>query len=533
MDVTQTMLQPAGQMLPVPRMRHTLAAMIRRSRSVSRLLATVMFTDIVQSTELAAEIGDRAWKQLVSRHNAVIRRELKRYRGRELDTAGDGFFTLFESPGEAIACAASIIAALRPLGIVIRTGIHTGETEVMGSKVSGIAVHVAARVLSQAQPGQILVTGTVRDIASGSGIEFEDRGAHQLKGVPGTWHLYALAALPHPVEADATADDELTSPRREVRSALPWVLFGAAALAVGVGTALAATSERGEPELGPNTIVGVNPGDLEVNDAAPLGTQPIAVVAGFDALWVANFGDRTVQQLDPTTGESLRTIALSAGGNPTDLAVGGEFVWVASGIDGVISRVNPQTGAIRLIEVGVGVSGVAFGNGSIWATNGQTNELLRIDPETERVDRVRLEGDSQPLGVAVGEGSVWVAEHLAARIARVDPASMQVIATIPLRRGQPERIAIGLGNVWVTVPSADSVLRIDPRTDEATAVEAVGDGPMGLAVDESAVWVANAGDGSLARIDPETLAVDSSIELGFPAVAVAAVPGRVWVVLAE
>jgi DNA-binding beta-propeller fold protein YncE len=494
-----------------------------------------MFTDIVRSTELAAEMGDRAWKGLVSRHNVIVRRALKRHGGRELDTAGDGFFAIFEWPGQAIECAASIIASLAPLGLQIRSSVHTGETEVMGAKVGGITVHVAARVLGRAEAGQILVTSTVRDVAAGSGIEFEDRGIQELKGVPGEWHLYSVAALPKPVEADAATDDAAKPARNRWRTALPFVALGGIGLIIGMGAAAITFLRPGDAPatLAANTIAGIDRASLEVVEIAPVGTEPIAVVEGFGSLWVANFGDRTIQRVDPTTGESVRIIALSASGNPSDLVIGGESLWAASSIDGVVARINPRTGGIKRIEVGVGVGALAFGEGWVWATNGQTNEVLRIDPQTERVERRVLEGDGQPLGVAVGEGWVWVAEHLGGRVARLDPDTMELVAKIPLRRGQPDRIAIGLGYVWVTIGSDDAVTRIDPETDAVTAIEAVGNGPGGIAADDEAVWVANALDGTLVRIDPQQAAITSSVELGFAPQAVALGADRIWVTLTE
>jgi len=494
-----------------------------------------MFTDIVRSTELAAEMGDRAWKGLVSRHNLVVRRALKRHGGRELDTAGDGFFAIFEWPGQAIECAASIMASLAPLGVQIRSGIHTGETEVMGAKVGGMTVHVAARLLGSAKASEILVTSTVRDVTAGSGIVFEDRGIHELKGVPGEWHLYAVAALPKPVVTEAAIDADMRQASSRWRTVLPFVALGGLGIIIGLSAAAIVFLRPGDAPATPaaNTIAGIDRESFEVVEIAAVGMEPIAVVEGFDSVWVANFGDRTIQQIDPSTGESLRTIALSASANPSDLVVGGEYVWVASSIDGVVARIDPRTGGIREIEVGVGVGAVAFGDGWVWATNGQTNEVLRIDPQTERVERRTLEGDSQPVGVAVGEGAVWVAEHLAGRVARIDPDTFEVVATVPLRRGQPDRIAIGLGYVWVTVASDDLVTRIDPETDGAIAIEAVGDGPRGIAADDEAVWVANALDGTLVRIDAQLAAVDYAVELGFSPRGVALGPDRIWVTLAE
>ena len=159
-----------------------------------RVLATVLFTDIVGSTERAAELGDRAWRRLLDAHDTAVRRQLERFRGREVNTVGDGFVATFDGPGRAVQCACAIRDAVKALQIEVRAGLHTGEVEVRGDDVAGIAVHLAQRVSSLARPGEVLVSRTVTDLVVGSGVRFDDRGEHELKGIPGTWHLYAVVA---------------------------------------------------------------------------------------------------------------------------------------------------------------------------------------------------------------------------------------------------------------------------------------------------------------------------------------------------
>ncbi len=157
------------------------------------MLATVLFTDIAGSTAKALELGDRAWRELLERHHTIVRRELTRFRGREIDTAGDGFFAAFDGPARAIRCACAVVDGVRELGIDVRAGLHTGECEVADGKVAGIAVHTGARVAANAQGGEVVVSSTVRDLVAGSGIEFEDRGLQELKGIPGEWRLFSVA----------------------------------------------------------------------------------------------------------------------------------------------------------------------------------------------------------------------------------------------------------------------------------------------------------------------------------------------------
>jgi class 3 adenylate cyclase len=159
---------------------------------VDRILTTVMLTDIVGSTERAASLGDHRWRSLLDSHDRTVREQLRRFRGREINTTGDGFVTSFDGPARAIRCAQAIGEATSTLGVELRMGLHTGECEVRGDDIGGLAVHVAARVGALAFPGEILVSGMVKDLVAGSGIEFDDRGEHELKGVPGSWKLFAV-----------------------------------------------------------------------------------------------------------------------------------------------------------------------------------------------------------------------------------------------------------------------------------------------------------------------------------------------------
>jgi pimeloyl-ACP methyl ester carboxylesterase len=167
---------------------------VRHTAEPDRVLATVLFTDIVGATARAAELGDRAWRDLLERHNAVVRRELERGRGREVDTAGDGFLATFDGPARGVRCACAIADGVKALALDIRGGLHTGEVELVGDDVRGIAVHIGARTATLAGPGEVLVTSTVKDLVAGSGIEFDDRGVRPLKGVPGEWRLFRVTS---------------------------------------------------------------------------------------------------------------------------------------------------------------------------------------------------------------------------------------------------------------------------------------------------------------------------------------------------
>jgi pimeloyl-ACP methyl ester carboxylesterase len=165
---------------------------VRRRPDPQRWLSTVLFTDIVDSTVKAAALGDRQWHELLERHHARIRRELDRFGGKEIDTAGDGFFATFDGPARAVRCASAVVEAVAELGLEVRAGVHTGEVELVDGKVSGIAVHIGARVAHEAGPGEVLVSSTVKDLVVGSGLQFRERGRVELKGVPGEWQLFVV-----------------------------------------------------------------------------------------------------------------------------------------------------------------------------------------------------------------------------------------------------------------------------------------------------------------------------------------------------
>ena len=171
-----------------------IASAQREEQDVDRMLATVLFTDVVGSTDRACELGDHRWTELLERHNQTVRALIARYRGTEVSTAADGFLATFDGPARALKCAQRICAAVKPLGLEVRAGCHTGEFELQGADVGGIAVHIGARVGALAGPSEVLVSSAVKDLVAGAGLVFVDRGEHELKGVPEPWRLYAAEA---------------------------------------------------------------------------------------------------------------------------------------------------------------------------------------------------------------------------------------------------------------------------------------------------------------------------------------------------
>jgi class 3 adenylate cyclase len=231
--------------------------MLRRMPDRHRVLATVLFTDIVGSTERAAEVGDAAWRQLMARHHSAVRREVRRFGGREQDSAGDGFFLAFDRPMAALRCAAAILAAVASLGMEERAAVHTGEVERMQGKLGGIAVHTAARMLAVASPGEVVVTATTRELVAGSGLRFTDRGPHTLKGLPEPIHLFALEA-PESLVAAPTRPVGAAAP--DLGRLGPWAARVAAVAVLAVAIAAVATRGIGNPGGGNGPVLGAATG---------------------------------------------------------------------------------------------------------------------------------------------------------------------------------------------------------------------------------------------------------------------------------
>jgi YVTN family beta-propeller protein len=509
---------------------------MRRQPMPERVLATVLFTDIVGSTERAAAIGDRRWQELVARHHRIVRSELKRFRGREIDTAGDGFFAIFDRPANAIACALAIVASVAALGLQVRAGLHAGEVEPSGRKVGGIAVHTAARVVGQAQADEVLVTATVRELVAGSDFEFADRGMAALKGVPGEWHLFAVAQSAHP--ADASTGIEAPAANQTRLGVSP--LLGAAALvgvlALGAGAAVLLPRLLAEPAKpivpGVDSVARIPAGAEAFDLALDVGSQPKGLAAGGGAIWVLNFDDQTLSRIDPATRKVVATKAV--GGPPTGLTYGADAVWVTTGFttgqEGSVVRFNARSNQADhpLIAIGNGAQAIAFGLGALWVVNPIDGEVLKIDPSTNSIVK-RIQVGASPGAIGVGAGSVWVASTLDNQILRIDPTTYATGAPIQLRAA-PTAIAVTEDAVWVTSDTGDTVTRIDPESGTLIKDIGVGDGPNGVAVTNDAVWVAVGREGKVVRIDPKTdLVVATSTVEGSPDSLVVDDSGAVWV----
>jgi DNA-binding beta-propeller fold protein YncE len=460
----------------------------------------VLFTDIVGSTERADTIGDRAWRDLLRRHHAVVRRQLKRHRGREIDTAGDGFFATFAQPADAIACALDVANEVAALSLEVRAGIHVGEVEPMGDKVGGIAVHLAARILGVAEPGQILASGTVRELVSGSGFSFVDLGNRSLKGVTEEWHLYAVAR-PAAAEPPGAAEDA-TRPRRRWLSGRVVGAIGALALVVAVGEAAYLltrdASQAANAAQGPNAVREVM-ADGKLGRAFAVGRGPSAIVVTPEALWVANSDGGTVSRVDRTSGEG----AVIGSGAPMDLAITTGSLWVLDPFAGTVTVVT--TNDTRVADT-IDLHGrtIAATDDAVWLADDLHDQLHRIDPRTREVlDSIGLTAGSGPSALAVGPEGLWVVNGLARTISRLDPRSGRVVIGSLALSSAPTDIAVGPAGVWVLAVEADLLIEIDPATNRVARQVPVCDRAAALVVGEGVVWVACAGDRSVWRINAD------------------------------
>lgn len=512
-------------------MRHT--ASVRRNPDTDRVLATVMFTDIVGSTVLAASVGDRRWQDLLHRHHALVRAALKRHRGREIDNAGDGFFAIFDRPAQAITCATEIARSVRSLGLQVRAGLHTGEVELRGKTASGIAVHVGARVLGEAGPDEILVTATLKDLVAGSSIEFRDRGTASLKGVPGEWRLYAVVA---PAEGTESAPVEAAAAEgvragRDRRMAALIVVVGLVAV-VAVGAFLVLPELTRQPVVPTtDTIARLPAGAAAFDLAVDVGQRPTGLAFGEGAVFVINFADQTLSRVDVQSGRVDANPAV--GGTPTGIATGAGAVWVSAGFglareDGGVVRFNARTLQRETpVQIGNGAGALAFGEGALWVADRLRNLVVKIDPTTNAVAAEVPLGNA-PDAVVVGAGSVWVSSSLAGVLWKIDPVGLGVVP-ISLATS-PTALAVGDDTVWVSSEQTDMLTGISSATNSTTKTIPVGDGPRGLVASDGFVWVALGGAGEVVRVDPAREEVAQSLTLdGSPESVVVADDGSLWV----
>ena len=503
-------------------------------------LVTVMFTDIVNSTDIAGEMGDRRWRELIARHHRIVRSELRKFGGREIDTAGDGFFAAFDRPAEAVRCACSIVQAVRTLGIEVRAGVHVGEAEVMGKGLSGMAVHTGARIAALGGPGEVLVSGTLRDLVPGATFGFDDRGVRQLKGVREAPRVLAVVEVDEtpvapPVDGhEAAARRQVIVPAPVYRRRPVWIAGLVALLAaVGVVAFVVANGDEPAPVAGPvrDVAVLVDPGG-RVRTTVPLPpgatrhlSEEVQVAVGEGAAWIVN--GFCVCRVDPDTQEvDQAQVAF-----PAQMSLGHRGVWVAT-LNGQVVPVNAGTlepsEPISFPRSGFHVS-VTTTDDVVWAGIGST--LYRIDPVREEVtsdptDLVHPADDVVGMG-----GDVWVVDQLGRALYRYGPDGEQ-ISSVTLQVTPNDVVAGPDGTLWVLNRSGGTVTKVDADGRPGQPIR-VGSDPTDLAVGPDAVWVADHDARTIQRIDPGLERTDEPIRLPGPveAIGVDQATGEVWAYL--
>ena len=512
------------------------------------VLRAVLFTDVVGSTELARELGDQRWSRLLAAQRRVIRAELKAYRGREVDTAGDGFFAVFEGPADAVRCAFASVRKVQDLGLDIRAGVHFGEVEREGDNAHGIVVHTGARVMAQAGAAEVLITQTVKDLVAGARFGLAERGAFELKGVPGSWTLYDVLEVDDQLRPEPVEDATVASERRQRASAAPppavrrpWLLPVAivAGLAVigGVFVAL-----RPSPDYVPaaGTVARID-GD-RFDRPIPVGSFPMAIAEGDGRVWVPDRQSQIywVQESDGSTGSR------GTAGVPTNATTGAAAVWITAGFgtgggaDGAVSKLDPSTGQITdAFDTSIGSQGIAYGADSVWVADPTTASVTRFDPVAQTTDPIPLpvsDPPARPDAIAFGElggAAVWVGDALSSNLYRVDVGSGGKVRTYTVG-GPPTAIAVGPDAVWVASERRDAIYALDPLTGSVRTSVDVGahgcNGPASIAVNDEGVWIACAISHQVMNIDPADVTVTTTLAVSATPVALTtAQDGSVWV----
>jgi class 3 adenylate cyclase len=505
-----------------------------------RFVATILFTDVVGSTEMAARLGDSAWKQLLRSYYQVARREVRRYAGREVDTAGDGFLAAFDAPAQAVRCASAMVDALWAEGIPIRAGLHTGECERIGGKVGGIAVHIGARVAGLAGAGEIFVTGTTQEMTAGSGIAFDPLGSKELRGVPGDWRVFSV------VTRDGRGplqEIEIPEPREpEERSRRRWILTGGVAAAAVIAlVALWFATRGGTPTTRPPQglgaakpfvgVVGIDANTGAVDTRVPIsfGQNAVprsrAITAGSGFVWAADWDNGVLYKVNPSSGAVVNQLAVPA---PLDAAAIGDQLWVSSGgpgdhrFDDVVRIDIPTNEEVGGLDAPTCCGGMAADRGMLWVL--ADSGLSLIDPRTESIETLDVGGHA----MAVGAGRVWVLDQVAGTVTPVDEHTSEVGQPIGLG-GNPSLLAFGHDALWIVDSAANAVQKVPVSGSTGLETVPVGENPTDVAVGAGSVWVANSGDGTVTRIEPLGARVLDTIDVQGTPVRLTVYQGVVWV----
>jgi class 3 adenylate cyclase len=540
------------------------------SRRSGRVLVAVMFTDIVGSSDVVAELGDQRWRALLAAHHRRVRRALSQFGGREVDTAGDGVFAVFDDQGEAIRCACAIVDGVRDYGLEVRAGLTAGQVERSGRTHGGIAVHTGARIMAEAGAGQVFVSGVLRDLVRGERFAFADLGTRDLKGIPDEVHLYEVAEVDGvargtplaPVEA-ARRRASIEAPRlgrRSRRRTVAIVVAGVLALVVGGVWIASHRASAATVRVAPDSLLRIDPttghflADVPVVD--PGATRPLAVPK--HQIWTYSYSNQTVNRIDASDtttrlagvntqlGIAVVPQAFTAGMTYSD-----SWVWVATAAD-VVSKLNPATGdklatftpkPVQLPGAdGPRQTPVAAANvdGKPWifCHNGA---VYQYDDQTLRFVKIQMPPVIQPASIAVGDGYVWVTTY-AASLIRIDPSSYRQ-RTYPIN--PPASGSTGVifahGFVWVADLGSETtpamVSRISPDTGQVRNVTLGGlyKGSItnDVAAAGGAIWATDPNTQTIDRIDPINMRVTKRIPIRYIPRDMVSAYGSLWVTISQ
>ena len=519
-----------------------------RPPSSGRILAAVLFTDMVNSTTFAEELGDRRWKALTAQHHSIVRRELKRFGGREIDTAGDGFFATFREPAAAISCACAASEAVRVLGVEIRAGVHFGECEQLGKKLSGITVVVGARIMALGGAGEILVSGTAAELARGASYGLADRGTHELKGVGGEWRVFAVDSIdgaPRAQPLDITQAAErraaIVAKQERQRIARPALVAGAAVAALAVAALVFALSRSPQASPpGPDTIARIDAAGERFDAEVSMGARafPEDIVFDGSSLWIANVGNRTLVRLDPEGGGDTEVFGTASA--PTGVAFADGQVWVTYGFISdpgrAVDVLDPADALLGPADIAVpnGSYPIASGDGALWIADALGSTIVRFDLASRLTSSSDLPAGSGPTSLDAQGSALWVAagrQPSVFRIDTTDPAQ-------PHRRfstggDTPTALSVDSdGTVWIAVREADSVLALS--SSGASLVDVVigedCDGPADIEAADDAIWVSCSVSSNVVRLNPADGSFVRSLAVGGdPGPMAIDANGAVWV----
>ena len=476
----------------------------------SRRISTVLFVDVVGSTQVAAHLGDARYRELLSRFYRLVARDLKRYGGKEEDRAGDGFFATFPQPLQAIRCAAALIRDVRELGIEIRVGMHTGESETLGGKTQGMAVVIGARVMSLAGAGELLVTNTTRELVTGGDLSFEDFSAHELKGVPGTWQVWAVTTVDGtevggPLRGEDAAERlEQIRPVPAVRRLARRPALIGMALAVALVLVVVLVTRNGPG--GTPVLLRVDADAYEmtrtVADRYQSLHMPGALWFDGSTLWQATAHE--LVRRDPSTGDAVETHPLELW-DRIELAVGSAWILHPAGPrHTMLERLDLVSGEVQKeLELPGDAADIRAGPDSLWYLS-KSGDLVEIDPiGTQILHRYKV--DAFAPGVVVPLlGDVWICDCTVGKALRFDPRKGEVVDTYELPEGG---YLIGVDStdqttLWVLNEQSNTLSQLDPDTKELGDPIGVGGIIYDAKIAFGSIWVASGSE--LTRVDMRT-----------------------------